>query len=490
MLFNSAAFILGFLPIAWFIYFLLNKYRWTLAARAWLVAASLFFYSYWNITYLPLLLCSLLANFAIGAELSKRERHSGLRRKGLLLAGIAGNLIALGYFKYTNFFLQNFAAFSGEAVALQQIALPLAISFFTFQQIAYLVDSYRGETAEYDFLRYALFVTFFPQLIAGPILHHKEVMPQFAARRSWVVNHRNVLRGLIIFGIGLFKKTVIADTFAPIASAGFDGGRELDFFSAWATSLAYTFQLYFDFSGYSDMAVGGALLFNIRLPINFSSPYKALDIQDFWRRWHITLSHFLRDYLYIPLGGNRYSELRTSANLLATFVLGGLWHGASWMFVIWGTLHGIALIAHRQWRRAGFRLPGPLAWAVTFLFVNITWVFFRAGTLEDARRVLRGMVNLDSALHLTIAQTPTDRLAWGGWMVDHALRVLPPGLAGNLPGFLMFVIAFFLVSRPNAYESLNAAITPLRTASGALLFSLGLYACLAASTSVFLYFNF
>lgn len=271
------------------------------------------------------------------------------------------------------------------------LALPLAISFFTFQQIAYLVDSYRGETKEYDFLNYSLFVTFFPQLIAGPIVHHKEMMPQFANVRNKVKNYRNIALGLFIFSIGLFKKVVIADTFAVWATAGFDKAITLNFFEAWATSLSYTFQLYFDFSGYTDMAIGAALLFNIRLPINFNSPYKATDIQDFWRRWHITLSRFLKDYIYIPLGGNRISSFRTYSNLMATFILGGLWHGAGWTFVFWGFLHGLALVIHRVWQSLGFRLYPWLAWFITFNFINIAWVFFRAKEWDDAMKVLKGM---------------------------------------------------------------------------------------------------
>ncbi|MGB6019807.1 MAG: MBOAT family O-acyltransferase, partial [Sulfurimonadaceae bacterium] len=274
-----------------------------------------------------------------------------------------------------------------------------AISFFTFQQIAYLVDSYRGETAEYDFLNYALFVTFFPQLIAGPIVHHAEMMPQFASKWNLVKNYKNIATGLFIFSIGLFKKVVIADTFAKWATAGFDHAETLNLLEAWATSLSYTFQLYFDFSGYTDMAIGAALLFNIKLPINFNSPYKALDIQDFWRRWHITLSRFLRDYIYIPLGGNRKGSFRTYNNLLATFILGGIWHGAGWTFVFWGLLHGMALVVHRFWKSIGFTMPNILAWFITFNFINIAWVFFRAREWDDAIKVLTGMVSGELVLN-------------------------------------------------------------------------------------------
>jgi D-alanyl-lipoteichoic acid acyltransferase DltB (MBOAT superfamily) len=297
----------------------------------------------------------------------------------------------LGYFKYSNFFIENINLFTSLNIQPLDLTLPLAISFFTFQQISYLVDSYRAETKEYSFLNYLLFVTFFPQLIAGPIVHHKKMMPQFALKRNLVKNYTNIGLGIFIFSIGLFKKVVIADTFAVWTIAGFDNARTLNFFESWFTSLSYTFQIYFDFSGYTDMAIGIALLFNIKLPINFNSPYKATSIQDFWRRWHITLSRFLKDYIYIPLGGNREGEFRTYANLMTTFIIGGIWHGASWLFVFWGFLHGLALVVHRVWNRFGFKLWSWLAWFITFNFINITWIFFRAKSWDDALKVLNGM---------------------------------------------------------------------------------------------------
>lgn len=393
MLFNSYEFIFLFLPITFFIYFYLNSKRLTSTSIAFLVFASLLFYSWWNIAYLPLILGSMLFNFTIGKSLNAIKQDS--QRTLLLFLGITANLMLLGYFKYADFFISNVNAFLNTHFSLLHLTLPLAISFFTFQQIAYLVDSYRYETKEYDFLKYALFVTFFPQLIAGPIVHHKEMMPQFAKARNKIKNYKNIATGLFIFSIGLFKKVIIADTFSKWATAGFDHSTALTFFEAWATSLSYTFQLYFDFSGYTDMAMGAALLFNITLPINFNSPYKALDIQDFWRRWHITLSRFLREYVYIPLGGNRKGEFRTYTNLLATFILGGLWHGAGWTFVFWGALHGLALMTHRAWKAFGLSMNKYLAWFITFNFVNIAWVFFRAKQWSDVTKVLLGMMGLN-----------------------------------------------------------------------------------------------
>ena len=404
MLFNSYEFIFAFLPITFFIYFYLNSKRLTVASKGFLVFASLFFYSWWNIAYLPLILISMLFNYVVGNSLAKAsfENKKGLNKsfskKSILIFGIVANLSLLGYFKYADFFIANLNIAISSNVNLLHLVLPLAISFFTFQQIAYLVDSYRGETKEYDFLNYALFVTFFPQLIAGPIVHHKEMMPQFASKWNMVKRYKNIALGLFIFSIGLFKKVVIADTFAVWATAGFDTATTLNLIEAWATSLSYTFQLYFDFSGYTDMAIGIALLFNIKLPINFNSPYKATNIQDFWRRWHITLSRFLRDYVYIPLGGNKKGSFRTYNNLLATFVIGGLWHGAGWTFVFWGFLHGLALVIHRVWTNLGFKMNTILAWFITFNFVNIAWIFFRAKEWDDAIKVLSSMFSLDNVV--------------------------------------------------------------------------------------------
>jgi alginate O-acetyltransferase complex protein AlgI len=393
MLFNSYEFIFVFLPITFFIYFYLNHKRLTEASKGFLVCSSLFFYSWWNVAYLPIILVSMVFNYATGRSLNKacKNKRKGFSKKSILIFGIVFNLLLLGYFKYTDFLIENFNLAFNSNAELLNLTLPLAISFFTFQQIAYLVDSYRQETKEYDFLNYALFVTFFPQLIAGPIVHHKEMMPQFAKTRNKVKNYQNIATGLFIFSIGLFKKVVIADTFAVWATQGFDVATTLNLFEAWATSLSYTFQLYFDFSGYTDMAIGLALLFNIRLPVNFNSPYKATNIQDFWRRWHITLSRFLRDYVYIPLGGNKKGSFRTYNNLMATFVIGGLWHGAGWTFIFWGFLHGLALIIQRLWSKLGFKLWTWFAWFMTFNFVNISWVFFRAKEWEDAVKVLKGM---------------------------------------------------------------------------------------------------
>ena len=399
MLFNSYEFILVFLPITFFIYFYLNHKRLTTAAKAWLVFTSLFFYSWWNIVYLPLILISILFNYTITSTLIEydKSKRKHLSKKSILQVGLLFNVGLLVYFKYMDFFISNTNTVFGSDMELLHLALPLAISFFTLQQIMFLIDGYEGLVKEKNFLNYITFVTFFPQLIAGPIVHHKEMMPQFFSVRNKVKNYKNIALGLFIFSIGLFKKVVIADTFAEWATNGFDLATTLNLFEACVTSLSYTFQLYFDFSGYTDMAIGAALLFNIRLPINFNSPYKATGMIDFWQRWHITLSNFITTYIYTPIirSFNKLTFHKAMLATVITFLIAGLWHGASWMFVIFGGLHGIGLITNHYWKKRKIKMNKVLAWFITFNFVNITFVFFRAKEWDDAIKVLGSMFSLD-----------------------------------------------------------------------------------------------
>ena len=401
MLFNSLEFLFIFLPVTFFVYFYLNKKKLIMLATGWLVLASLAFYSYWNINYLPLILISMVFNYCVGYTLSHRT-NLRLNRRGVLFFGLAGNLALLCYFKYFDFLINNINLVLHTGFDTLKIALPLGISFFTFTQIAYLVDAYKREVKEYDFLNYSLFVTFFPHLIAGPILHHSEMMPQFKNLRKRVINHKNISLGLFLLAIGLFKKVIIADNLSPVVQDLFDVIPVLDFWEAWIGSLSYTFQLYFDFSGYCDMALGIAYLFNIALPVNFNSPYKADSIQDFWRRWHITLSRFLKNYIYIPLGGNRAGEWKTYRNLFLTFLIGGIWHGANWTFVIWGVLHGCGICLHRFFRKFNIQINKFAAIAATFLFVNISWVFFRSLSIHRAIDILKSMVGLNGINPLVI----------------------------------------------------------------------------------------
>jgi len=395
MLFNSYIFILLFLPATLLGYFLLNRFRLILAGKIYLLAASLFFYSWWKISYLPLLLSSILFNYLIARVLiigcDRKWPHRF--RKSIFIIGILFNVSLLGFFKYMDFFIGNVNQFFQYDFNLLHLVLPLAISFFTLQQIAFLVDVYEGLTREQRLIDYALFVSFFPQLIAGPIVHHNNMMPQFARLRNKTFQDKNFALGLFTFAVGLFKKVAIADAFAFWATSGFDHTPTLNFIEAWVTSLSYTFQLYFDFSGYTDMAVGLGLMFNIKIPNNFNSPYRSASIIDFWKRWHITLTNFITTYVYTPLVrclGNITFSKSLAALLLAMFI-SGFWHGAGWTFVIWGLLHGLALCLNHFWRKRKLKLPRLLAWLLTFNFVNISFVIFRARQWPDALKVLQGM---------------------------------------------------------------------------------------------------
>lgn len=393
MLFNSYGFLLVFLPLTLCVYFLLNKYTGFKNGKFFLLIASFVFYSYWNPAYIFLLLFIILFNFIIGRQLSLNK--TTWSRKGLLTFGIVVDLLLLGYYKYSNFFIDNTNQVLNTGFQIQEIILPLGISFITFQTIAFLVDCYRAKTSETNLVNYSLFVSFFPQLIAGPIVHHAEMLPQFKGHGNRYMNYENILRGGMLVMLGIVKKVILADTFAIWANKGFAAASTLNFAEAWLTSISYTFQLYYDFSGYCDMAVGLGLMFNIKIPINFNTPYKATSIADFWRRWHITLSRFLRDYIYIPLGGSKVKFGKELYNLLVVFVIGGLWHGAAWTFIFWGFLHGMAIVTERIFRLTKMRLPKIVAWVLTFGFVNVAWVFFRATSWHDATAVIKSMLGMN-----------------------------------------------------------------------------------------------
>src|SRR5882762_6244560 len=396
MLFNSYAFIFLFLPVALIGYFILGRLG-NLAPVIWLTLASLVFYSVSNWQFVLLLLASVAFNYCIGLLLISKPLRAA-PRFAVLTVGVAGDLLVLGYFKYAGFLAANLNAIFSTRLTVN-VLLPVGISFYTFTQIAFLVDAYRGNVARYRLPHYALFVTYFPHLIAGPILHHRDMIPQFERAAAKRPDPHLILCGLIIFAIGLFKKTCLADGIQPLVTLAF-GPNAPSFDQAWIGALAYTFQLYFDFSGYSDMAIGISLMFGIFLPLNFNSPYKATSIIDFWRRWHMTLSQFLRDYLYIPLGGNRHGRALRYVNLMITMLLGGLWHGAAWTFVAWGALHALYLCINHAWSNYGpaiaprFARPANIAaFILTFLSVVVAWVFFRADSLSSAISVLSRMAD-------------------------------------------------------------------------------------------------
>ncbi len=480
MLFNTYHFIFAFLPVTLLVFFLLGSRGQTQLAMGWLVVASLFFYGFWNPAYVVLIVLSLLVNFAFGRALIREGTPPG-RRKALLWLGVGLNLSLLAYYKYANFFVDNVNRLAGTSFHLETIVLPLAISFFTFQQIAFVVDAYQGKAQEPRFLPYCLFVTFFPQLIAGPIVHHGEMMPQFLEKHRFRFQSNAFAIGLTIFLLGLFKKVIIADEVAAYASAAFagaDSGLTLTFFEAWTASLSYAMQIYFDFSGYSDMAIGLGRMFGIKLPMNFNSPYKATSIVEFWRRWHMTLSRFLRDYLYIPLGGNRKGPTRQQINLLLTMLLGGLWHGAGWNFIIWGGLHGLYLIINHHWRawRQPFREQRPVGWffrlgygGLTFVAVMIAWSFFRATTFDGAIAILRGMfgfngISMPDGLATALGSLAT---ATGGWIHFEGIQqnAFPIGVPAALWALGAAAVAFLA---PNVCQIMHRFEPAFETYPGEL----------------------
>ena len=489
MLFNSYEFIFLFLPVTLSGYFVLNRKKLATAAAVWLTVASLFFYAYWDLRYLPLLLGSICFNYAAGSILGRGRLSSG-NKKILLASGISCNILLLGYYKYLNFFISNVNHFLAFRFGPLDLLLPLGISFFTFTQIAFLVDNYKGKAREYNFLNYILFVAFFPHLIAGPIIHHAEMMPQFYSLKNKILNWKNIMVGLSLFSMGLFKKVAIADTLSAAAAKGFDVADTLNFFSAWVTSLSFTMQLYFDFSGYTDMALGLALMFNIALPRNFNSPYKALNIQDFWRRWHMTLSRFLKEYVYLPLGGNRRGELLAYINILIVFFIGGIWHGAGWTFIFWGCLNGAAMVIYKIWVKSGLKMNRVLAWIITFNFTNICWVFFRARSFDDAAKVLTGMAGLSGVVLPSFLGEKLSVLKNYGVEFGGMLRDI--NSEGFGIGYIVYLLAFSIMA---ALILINSDETAKRFGPNgvtAFITSVVFFFALSNITkaSEFLYFNF
>lgn len=484
MLFNSYIFVLCFLPICIVGYFSLNHIRQTRLAQLFLLIMSLWFYGFFNLHYLMVIVFSIIVNYSVYRLLLK-----GAGKQVLLAGALVFNLGMLFYFKYYDFFVQNVNAIFGSNIALKNMLLPLGISFFTFQQISFIVDAYKGEVPDYGFINYASFVTFFPQLIAGPIVTHNELVPQFSDCDKKKFQWENFTKGIYIFTLGLSKKIILADTFGNAVNWGFSNIAELDSTNAIIVMLSYTFQIYFDFSGYCDMATGIGQMLNIDLPLNFNSPYKALTITDFWKRWHITLTRFFTKYLYIPLGGNRKGKLQTYINVLIVYFVSGLWHGANWTFVLWGLLHGIFMIIARYKKDFFDRLHPALNWIITFTFVNITWIFFRADTIRDALRIIYRIGWLSfTGINSRIAEC--FNLPEFQWFFNEILQcdILTFQPFFFLAGFICIAFIIILGSE-NAYEKMKK-FKP--TVGNLLALSLLLVWCIFSFSgiSTFLYFNF
>lgn len=507
MLFNSPEFLLLFLPLTLAGYLALRLWGRIGGMLGLLLVASLIFYAAWNPRYLILFMASMAVNFVVG-QLIQARRERGSPTGSLLLFGVMANLLALGWFKYANFAAINLTHLLDIGWELEPITLPLAISFFSFQQIAYLADQHHGTLPRHGLRDYMLFVCYFPQLIAGPIVHFRELQPQFGAMLLRRPLSPRMAIGLTALAIGLAKKVLIADKLAKAATPLFqaaDLGLEVSSVEAWLGSLAYAFQIYFDFSGYSDMAIGLSMLFGIDLPVNFLSPYRAQSITEFWRRWHVTLSTFLRDYVYIPLGGNRRGRTRQRLNLMITMLLGGIWHGAGWNFLLWGGLHGAFLVVHQfvrdsAWlcRARSFRWWPLAAWCATFLAVLCAWVPFRAETTHGTLEILRSMAFVEGA---DLPATWAEKVQVSGmpaWLArgaaDRHIPLRPDRLVLMLLAALVLVTAFPCTAQicglvePVSRGPLHFRALGWQAFAVGLLFATALLAI--GSPSEFLYFNF
>ena len=483
MLFNSYEFIFLFLPITFIGFFTFARYVGKQAAISWIVAASFFFYGWWDVRYLPLLFGSICFNYIIGSCIGRYY----LRRKIFLFGGILGNLLLLGYFKYAGFFVQTINDVTSTYLfSVPVIVLPLGISFFTFTQTAYLVDVYRRETAPYSFLTYCQFVTIFPHLIAGPIISQRDMLPQFLAEKTFTINYHNLALGITMFSIGLFKKIFVADNLAIWVEAVFANAEHATFIEAWIGALSYTFQLYFDFSGYSEMAIGLGLMFNLQFPVNFNSPYQSHSIIDFWRRWHMTLGIWVRDYLYIPLGGSHFGETRKMLNLFISMLLIGLWHGAGWTFVLWGGIHGVLLMINHQWRRLHISLPSSVNWCMTFIPVIFCWVLFRAENMDVAFALIKSMVRVD---HIVLPSNSIlfSHLHFLQGVVSFAPLTYPFSVDKHL--LILFGLTILILKMPNP-QALLKHFKPNLFWLIAVLFMFMYSVLHLTSYSEFLYFQF
>lgn len=479
MLFNSYIFVLFFLPLALFGYYFCNYYQHYRCAKFFLLGMSIWFYGYFNISYLLIILISMVGNYTLSVII---DHLSNKRlRKVILAIAIISNIASIFYYKYYDFFASTVNTLFQTDFVLLNLVLPLGISFFTFQQVGYQIDHFR-EHMNYGFWDYALFVSFFPQLVAGPIVTHKEIVPQFENKENKQISWDNIEKGISIFTLGLSKKVLIADVIGSVANFGYSNIEALDTTNSLLVMLAYTFQIYFDFSGYSDMAVGIAWMFNIKLPQNFNSPYKAYTIGEFWKRWHITLTRFLREYIYIPMGGNRKGKYRTYFNTMIVYLFSGLWHGANWTFILWGAIHGGACILDRVFHDQIERMHFALKWILTFVFVNITWVYFRADSIKQANKLLHNLINIEIGPILPdiIAVFKLPELTWltNGIIYDGLLVML------------IYIMLFLVILAPmNLYEKSENFNSSIK--NGIVIGALLVLNILSFSkVSTFLYFNF
>lgn len=504
MLFNSYIFIFLFLPITllgWYFINYLKKYE---LAKLYLAGMSLWFYAYFNISYLPIIVVSILVNYLLSFCISKfdynKEKFKFNYKKIFMLLGLLINLGVLFYFKYYDFFLENLNVILQKDFNLRHIVLPLGISFFTFQQLSFVIDRCTGKAEHYSFINYLTFVTFFPQLIAGPIVLYKEMIPQFENQSNRCFNWDNFSDGIVLFVIGLSKKILLADVLALVVGYGFAQTFGLDTIATIFVILCYTFEIYFDFSGYCDMAMGIGKMFNIALPVNFNSPYKACNVKDLWNRWHITLSRFFITYVYIPLGGSRKGKVRTLINILIIFTLSGLWHGAAWTYVAWGAMQGLLVVWDNLYivgikgmdykEPCKLYLPKWIGWLFTFLFFYLSLIFFRSESMLGAFQMFKNIFSFtntgrifDVASRLSIPEF---------YAIEEAIKVIVPMFSKYLYIVLLVlynVMCFFIISRKNAME---IAKEKKYSVSFAICLSVLFVWCVVSlsQVSTFLYFNF
>lgn len=477
MVFSSYEFLFGFLPVALAGYYLLARLRNSVYQKLFLLGASLFFYGYSNVSYLVLILVSIGVNYLIATLIQGRRAEQKKLRMMLLTAGILFNVGLIGYFKYYDFFLTVVNDIADTDFVLHNILLPLGISFFTFQQLSFLISVYRKEERVDHPLNYALFVTFFPQLVAGPIVLYEEMIPQFSNPRTRRFQADNFAAGLYIFAVGLFKKAVVADTLALFADNGF-GMSGMGLLGGWVTALSYTLQIYFDFSGYSDMAIGLGRFFNISLPANFDRSYLSDSITVFWRRWHITLGRALSTYVYKPLGGNRKGVVRTCINLFVTFLVSGLWHGASWTFLVWGAVQGLIVVLERLGKRVLEQIPKAVRIAGTFLTTNFLWVLFRAESFENAADIYRAMFNFRSIGYSNLTALAQDGIVTFPAVINCSFIFLILGA--------LLTVVFLGKERVTLREKETMTVSRLLIAA---VFMLLAVLCMGRE-SVFIYYNF
>lgn len=489
MLFNSYIFMLVFLPLVLVGYYGLNYAKQYRLAQAYLIGMSLWFYGYNNIYYLAILIVSVLVNYAISYGMFRLKSDEKTKRKSLLAAGVLLNLGILFYFKYYDFFIENMNVLLKKDYNLLHIVLPLGISFYTFQQLSFVIDCYKEECEKYSFLEYASYVTFFPQLIAGPIVYHSELIPQFRDEKNRRINYENLSKGIYAFTLGLAKKVLIADHFSKFVAMGYGNIPDLSSFNVIVIMVCYTLQIYFDFSGYCDMAYGIGYMFNVVLPINFNSPYKSLSIADFWDRWHMTLTRFFTRYVYIPLGGNRRGKIRTYVNVMIVFLVSGFWHGASWTFVLWGVLHGIFMVGHRLFGKYLEKLPKIFRWFGTFSIVSFLWSLFRANSIFQARALWSHLWydwKRESFLQLYTCLSDTVEVEILGRVGLSSLMEMQPWLLPMI--FIVLVVLACLFMR-NTQE--KVAMMKLSKKKIFVVIVLFMWSLLSLSSmSEFLYFNF